>query len=71
MTYNGTVVNGVVILENGTHLPEGAKVRVEPFPPHYTPHFRSVGDWEDPPGEVEGLLGQVQEQRHHDLSLDR
>ena len=29
MVYQGTVQNGVVILDNGIHLPEGAAVRVE------------------------------------------
>jgi hypothetical protein len=29
MSYKGTVKNGVVVLEPGTALPEGARVRVE------------------------------------------
>jgi len=29
MAYQGIVQNGVVVLENGVHLPEGAPVRVE------------------------------------------
>jgi hypothetical protein len=29
MTIEGTVVNGVVVLDAGTQLPEGARVRVE------------------------------------------
>jgi len=29
MVYQGTVQNGVIVLENGIHLPEGAPVRVE------------------------------------------
>ncbi len=29
--YRGTVENGVVVLENGTLLPEGTRVRVEPL----------------------------------------
>ena len=29
MSYNGTVKNGVVVLEPGAQLPEGEKVRVE------------------------------------------
>ena len=29
MTLEGTVVNGVVVLDVGTQLPEGARVRVE------------------------------------------
>lgn len=31
MIYRGTVENGVVVLENGTLLPEGTRVRVEPL----------------------------------------
>lgn len=30
MTYQGKVVNGVVVLENGAELPDGTVVRVEP-----------------------------------------
>jgi hypothetical protein len=30
MTYQGKVLNGVVVLDNGTKLPEGTRVRVEP-----------------------------------------
>ena len=29
MTLEGTVVNGVIVLDAGTQLPEGARVRVE------------------------------------------
>ncbi|HVS39104.1 MAG TPA: hypothetical protein VMS17_26330 [Gemmataceae bacterium] len=29
MTHEGTVVNGVIVLDVGTKLPEGARVRVE------------------------------------------
>ncbi len=29
MTLDGTVVNGVIVLDAGTQLPEGARVRVE------------------------------------------
>jgi hypothetical protein len=29
MTAEGTVVNGVIVLEGGVRLPEGARVRVE------------------------------------------
>ena len=31
MVYLGKVRNGVVVLENGTGLPDGTDVRVEPF----------------------------------------
>jgi hypothetical protein len=30
MTYRGTVKDGVVILESGASLPDGAQVRIEP-----------------------------------------
>ena len=30
MSYNGTVKNGVIVLEGGAKLPEGTAVRVEP-----------------------------------------
>ncbi len=29
MTLEGTVVNGVIVMDAGTRLPEGARVRVE------------------------------------------
>ncbi len=31
MTYQGKVVNGVVVLESGANLPEGTCVRIEPL----------------------------------------
>jgi hypothetical protein len=31
MVYRGKVKNGVVVLENGTGLPDGTEVRVEPL----------------------------------------
>ena len=30
MTYNGKIQNGVVVLDDGTKLPEGTRVQVEP-----------------------------------------
>jgi len=30
MVYQGTIQNGVVVFDNGIHLPEGTPVRVEP-----------------------------------------
>ena len=32
MVYQGTIRNGVIVLENGIHLPEGAAVNVELAP---------------------------------------
>jgi hypothetical protein len=37
MTFQGHVKNGVVLLDNGAKLPEGAEVRVELAPPPHTP----------------------------------
>jgi hypothetical protein len=34
MVYQGTVQNGVVVFNNGIHLPEGTSVRVEPVIVH-------------------------------------
>ena len=31
MVYRGKVKNGVVVLEDGTELPDGTNIRVEPF----------------------------------------
>jgi hypothetical protein len=31
MTYEGKVINGVVVLESGAKLPEGTSVRIEPL----------------------------------------
>ncbi len=36
MTFPGHVKNGVVLLDNGVTLPEGAEVRVELAPPRST-----------------------------------
>ena len=33
MTYTGKIHNGVVVLDNGTKLPEGTRVHVEPVAP--------------------------------------
>ena len=33
MTYKGKIQNGVVVLDNGTKLPEGTRVQVEPVAP--------------------------------------
>ena len=32
MVYQGTIQNGVVVLANGVHLPEGAAVKIELAP---------------------------------------
>lgn len=45
MTYTGHVENGLIVLENGTPLPEGTKVRVEVcIPPETEPEPASPAD---------------------------
>lgn len=33
MTYRGKVKDGVIVLDDGNHLPEGMDVQVQPLPP--------------------------------------
>lgn len=73
MTYEGTVKGSVIVLDPGTSLPEGARVRVEPIP-HPQPatrDFHPVGSWEGPPGELDHLLTEVQALRDVELTEDR
>jgi hypothetical protein len=44
MTYQGTIQNGVVVLENGVQLPEGTPVRVELLTPETENTSRSPQD---------------------------
>jgi hypothetical protein len=44
MTYQGTIQNGVVVLENGVQLPEGTPVRVELLTPETENTSRSPKD---------------------------
>ncbi|MCY2953034.1 MAG: hypothetical protein NTU53_13815 [Planctomycetota bacterium] len=70
MTYQGTVKHGVIILDPSAKLPEGARVRVETMDNQSAshPHFRPVGTWDGPPGELDQLLTQVQQLRDSDLT---
>jgi hypothetical protein len=49
-TLSGTVLNGVVVLDNGPNLPEGTKVRVAPEPTSAKP------EGEEPKGTLAFLL---------------
>ena len=77
MTYRGTFKNGVVVFDAPTALKDGTPVRVEPLPVEQTPvspsmpHFRPVGSWEGPPGELDRLLSDVQAMRDADLDMER
>lgn len=73
MTYRGKVKDGVVVLEAGVVLPEGASVRVEaaePAPPSAPRHFHPSGTWDGPPGELDRLLKDVQDMRNAEPSGD-
>ncbi len=63
MEYQGKVRNGVVVLENGSQLPEGTPVRVIPTEEHPT-----WGDvFEDVSGKAVGLPADMA--RNHDHYL--
>jgi len=69
MTYQGTVKQGIIILDPSASLPDGARVRVEPINDQSSlvkPHFRAVGSWDGPPGELDQLLAEVQQLRDSD-----
>ena len=48
MSYNGTVRNGIVVLEPGANLPEGAQVRVEQVEPIAKPAAEYARPEDDP-----------------------
>ena len=58
MSLEGTVQNGVVVLENGQHLPEGARVdvivRETPAPPATLPQrlLKLAGTVDDLPADM-------------------
>ena len=68
MIIEGTIKGRVVVLDAGASLPEGARVRVEPIRPPAKSHFRSVGTWDGPPGELDQLLTEVQTLRNAELT---
>ena len=49
MTYNGRIHNGVVVLDDGTKLAEGTRVRVAPVAP-----VEAVEAVEQPDSETQG-----------------
>lgn len=56
MTYNGKVHNGVVVLDDGTKLAEGTRVRVEPLDPADAEDVPTLYEQLEPlVGSVEGL----------------
>ena len=75
-TYRGTVRDGMVVFDAPTTLTDGTPVRVEPLPAAQAPasplpHFRPVGSWEGPPGELDQLLADVQATRDADVDAER
>ncbi len=63
MEYEGTVKNGVVVLENGDKLPEGTRVKVQPV--GELPTWGEV--FKDVIGKAEGLPSDLA--RNHDHYL--
>lgn len=56
MTYNGKVHNGVVVLDDGTQLAEGTRVRIEPLDPSDAEDVPTLYEQLEPlVGSVEGL----------------
>ena len=78
MTYRGTVKGGVVVFAKSPRLKDGTKVRVEPVKStkkaatgRKKRALHPVGKWEGEEGELERLLGEVQQGRDADLALER
>jgi hypothetical protein len=80
MTFRGQFKNGVVVFRKRPRLKEGAEVVVSsaagPAPrkggrARKRLAFRPVGTWDGPPGELERLLGEVQQMREADLAAER
>jgi hypothetical protein len=75
MTYRGRVKNGVIVVEDAPHLPEGTSVRVEVDEPDRARGTAAAllgADvrWEGDPAELDRLLGEVQQMRTEDLRLE-
>jgi len=69
MEYTGTVTKGVVVLDNGNALPEGARVRVTlTEPPPKTEREKTLGQrLLKFAGSVEGLPNDLAENHDHYL----
>jgi hypothetical protein len=69
MELTGTVTNGVVVLDNGNSLPEGARVRVTLAAPESTAEkAQALGQrWRRFAGTIEGLPSDLAE--NHDYYL--
>ncbi len=67
--YKGMVVKGVVVPEVGVMLREGSEVRIEPIEMEQavSRHFRPVGEWVGPLGEIDRLIRESQDLREADL----
>lgn len=63
MTFRGRVSNGVVVLEEGAHLPDGLEVRVEPVD---QPERKTLYERLRPfAGQMEGLPNDLADQHDH------
>jgi hypothetical protein len=79
MTYNGTVRNGVIVLDRAAALEDGTRVRVEPEPEKSeslrrgSPEAVLAADlkWVGDPQELDDLLAEVQRMRDDDIELQR
>jgi hypothetical protein len=75
MTYRGTVKNGVIVVENAPHLPEGTSVRVEVDEPDCARGtaaalLEAEARWQGDPAELDRLLGEIQQMRREDLLME-
>ena len=79
MTYRGHIKNGVVILEDAPSLPDGTPVRVETGshadvePPPGTPQavLTVAGTWRGEPGELEGLLQELRDDKWAEVEAEQ
>jgi hypothetical protein len=65
MVLTVTIKNGVVVLENGTILPEGTRVRIEPIKPVDLPTLEKM--LADVIGKAKGLPPDLAENHDHYL----
>jgi hypothetical protein len=59
MTFQGHVKNGVVLLDGGATLPEGAEVRVELAPPRAAAPAGTPDERGWPPGYFQNSFGSI------------